>query len=157
MNERKAVRSVFLTPGGRILLMKIEEPVTGYQFWITPGGGIEPSESAEEGLRREVEEETGVKAIQIGPMIWTREHEFTWDGRAYRQEEVYYLIETEWFEPEMNEEAAPGEWSAFRGFHWWSVEEIKNSEETFVPRDLYILLKGLIENGPPEEPMQVGI
>lgn len=137
--------------------MKIEEPVSRFQVWITPGGAIEPGESAEEGLRREVEEETGIRNIQIGPLIWTRSHQFTWDGKEYSQQEAYYLVKTALFEPHMDEEAAPGEWRAFRGFRWWSVEQIGRSHDTFVPRHLASLIEQLIESGSPEEPFDVGI
>ena len=61
MIQRKAVRAVIMTPDHRVLLMKLQEPVTGFQLWITPGGGLKPDESEEEGLRREVAEETGVR------------------------------------------------------------------------------------------------
>ena len=157
MENRQAVRALFLAPDGCVLLMKIEEPASRLQFWITPGGAVEPGESAEEGLRREVEEETGLRDIQIGPLIWTRAHQFTWDGRAYSQQGAFYLVKTARFEPHMDEKAAPGEWQAFRGFRWWSVEQIRRSEDTFVPRRLADLIEQLIKNGPPEEPFDVGI
>ena len=76
---KKAVRAVFMTPDHRLLLMKVQEPVTGSEFWITPGGGLEPGESDEEGLRREVAEETGGRYFRLGPPIWTRKYEFSWD------------------------------------------------------------------------------
>ena len=65
MIRRKAVRAVILTPDHRILLMKVREPVTGIQVWITPGGGLETGESDEEGLRREVAEETGARDFRL--------------------------------------------------------------------------------------------
>ena len=94
--------------------------------------------------------------MPIGPLIWKRAHQFTWDGRDYSQQEAYYLVKTALFEPHMDEEAAPGEWRAFRGFRWWSVEQIRRSQDTFVPRHLAGLIEQLIERGPPEEPFDVG-
>ena len=55
MIQRKAVRAVIMTPDHRVLMMKVET-VTGIHVWIAPGGGLEPGESEEEGLRREVAE-----------------------------------------------------------------------------------------------------
>lgn len=54
--ERHAIRAILLTPQLEVLLMRIQPPEGGEGFWITPGGGLEPDESAEAGLRRELRE-----------------------------------------------------------------------------------------------------
>ena len=79
--------------------------------------------------------------------IWTRKHEFSWNGRSYRQNEVYYLVQADYFDPVMDVEAAPGEASAFRGFHWWSIDAIARSVEKFAPRNLHCLLESISKNG----------
>ncbi len=157
MTERIAVRAVLLTPDNLVLLMRIQEPVTGNQCWITPGGAIEAHETPEDGLRRELAEETGLEEFRIGPLLWTREHSFTWDSREYHQKETYYLVRTGPFEPRMDELAAPGEWSAFRGFEWWSLQSIRESDEAFAPRRLPELLRQLIDCGPPEPVLDAGV
>lgn len=43
-----------------ILLIKHQEHESNRSYWILPGGGIEPSESEEECVRREIKEETGL-------------------------------------------------------------------------------------------------
>ena len=126
-----------VTPDRRVLLMKIREPVTGFEFWVTPGGGLEPGESDEDALRREVAEETDATRISPGKQVWTRRCEFTWDRRDYSRDEFYYLVQTDPFDPVMDMQAAPGEASAFREFRWWSVDAIGRSEETFSPRQLH--------------------
>ena len=155
MIQRKAVRAVIMTPDHRVLMMKVE-PVTGIHVWIAPGGGLEPGESEEEGLRREVAEETGAINFRLGPPLWNRKHEFSWNGRSYRQNEVYYLVQADYFDPVMDVEAAPSEASAFREFHWWSIDAIARSEETFAPRNLHCLLESISKNGPPDKPIPVG-
>lgn len=156
MIRRKAVRAVIMTPDHRILLMKVQEPVTGLQIWTTPGGGLEPGESDEEGLRREVAEETGSRDFRLGPPTWTRKHNFSWNGRSYRQREVYFLVRADYFVPVMDVEAAPGEASAFREFHWWTIGAIASSEERFAPGNLHCLLESIAEKGPPDTPFSVG-
>ncbi len=144
-----------VTPDRRVLLMKIREPVTGFEFWVTPGGGLEPGESDEDALRREVAEETDATRISPGKQVWTRRCEFTWDRRDYSRDEFYYLVQTDPFDPVMDMQAAPGEASAFREFHWWSIDAIGRSEETFSPRNLHRLIESLVRNGPPDEPTDV--
>ena len=154
---REATRAVFLTPEGEILLMEIENPVSGARFWITPGGGREDGESVEEGLRREVLEETGLQDVVIGPLIWRREDQYTWRGKRYHQTDVFYLIEMNRFEPVMDLDVAPGEGSVFQGYRWWMVDEIRASSAIFTPRRLAVYLPDLIEKGSPNNVIDTGV
>ena len=126
-------------------------------MWITPGGAVEQGESVEACLRRELEEETGLQEVRIGPLIWTRAHNFEWNGRTVDQNEEYHLVDTTLFKPTMERNPASGERSAFRGFRWWSIGEITDSTELFAPRRLAELLDTLVRLGPPEVPVDVGI
>ncbi|MBC8228737.1 NUDIX domain-containing protein [bacterium] len=157
MRIRRVVRAVLLTSEELVLLLKIEEPVSGRQFWITPGGEVEQGEDAKACMRRELEEETGLEDAKVGPLMWTRRHVFEWNNQKIDQQEEYYLVETDLFEPTMEGNPALGEKSAFRGFRWWSVEDIKCSSELFAPRRIGELLEALIRKGAPEEPFDVGI
>lgn len=156
MIKRRVVRAVLLTTDQRVLLMRVQEPVSGIEFWVTPGGGLEPGESDEDALRREVAEETGATRFSVGQMVWTRRIEFTWDNRAYSQNEYFYWVQTEPFEPTMDANPARGEASAFREFRWWSIDDIGRFEKTFWPRDLHSVLENLSRNEPPEEPFDPG-
>ena len=51
----------------QILLIKHREHETGYSYWILPGGGLEPGETEEACVRREIKEETNldVKVISL--------------------------------------------------------------------------------------------
>ena len=101
---RPAARAVILDPSDRILLVRFEFPTR--IVWATPGGGIEPGETAEDALRRELEEEAGLTDFELGPLVWTRLHIIPfiggkWDG----QREQYHLVRTPAFEPQP---ASPG-------------------------------------------------
>lgn len=46
-----------------ILLIRHREHQSGRAYWVLPGGGIEPGESEEDCVRREMKEETGLDVI----------------------------------------------------------------------------------------------
>lgn len=63
-----AAKAILVNPEGKILILreaKTYEEGTNIGRYHSPGGRINPSESYEEGLRREVEEETGITDIEM--------------------------------------------------------------------------------------------
>jgi ADP-ribose pyrophosphatase YjhB (NUDIX family) len=151
---RPATRAVVLDPADRVLLVRFEFPDHG--LWAAPGGGVEPGESDEEAIRRELAEEAGLDDVELGPVIWTREHVFPlgrWDGQAER----YYLVRTPAFDP-----APRLTWEELRAefvteIRWWTVEDVEQSGELFAPRRLAVLLRALLDEGPPAEPLDAGV
>ena len=152
---RPAVRAVVLDDAGRVLLVRFEWPHK--TVWAPPGGGLEPGETDEQAIRRELTEESGLYDFELGPCVWRRAHWFSdmsgWGGQVER----HYLVRTAGFEP------APA-WSAeslalegIAGQRWWSVEELADSRELFAPRRLPRLLRDLLSAGPPPEPVDVGV
>jgi len=153
---RPAARAVVIDPDDRILLVRFEFP--GRTLWATPGGGIEPGESAEDAIRRELEEETGLTQVEVGPPLWTRLHIIpfiggNWDG----QREQYYLVRTPSFEPRprLSWEQLNAEYVF--GLRWWTPDELDETDELFAPRRLPELVRSLLQDGPPAEPVDVGV
>jgi 8-oxo-dGTP pyrophosphatase MutT (NUDIX family) len=71
MNEdtfQLGVKALIMNAEQKILLLKVNvEKLTGYSgvaYWDIPGGRIHRNSSVEETLKREVEEETGIKVIE---------------------------------------------------------------------------------------------
>lgn len=151
---RTAVRALLVTPERRLLMLRLVQP--GRRFWITPGGGIEPGESDADALRRELREELGLGAPPRATLVWTRRHAFTFRERRIDQSERYYLVPTEAFDPPralLDETEA----DVVEALHWWSLDEIAASDETFVPRALAAHLAPLLDGDVPPAPVDVGI
>jgi 8-oxo-dGTP pyrophosphatase MutT (NUDIX family) len=157
MIQRLAVRALLFAQPDRLLLAKIQLPDYDRLIWITPGGGIEVGEDPAETLVREVQEETGfVPTAWSGP-VWTRRHVFELQGESYDQRETFFLVRTRLFEPNHDGNPAQIEQKLFRGFRWWTLEEIKASEEIFVPQRIAKHMEDLIRLGCPEVPIEVGV
>jgi ADP-ribose pyrophosphatase YjhB (NUDIX family) len=154
--KRIAIRAVIVAPDGCVLLMRMREPKTGREIWVTPGGGLNKNESHEACICRELYEETGLRDVQMGPCVWTRRHSFEWNGEAYEQTESFYLIHYRKFMPsnEGNPEAA--EKSAFKEFRWWSVAEMMASTAVLAPRQFARYLNDLLHEGIPASSIDVG-
>ena len=148
------MRALVLDPDARVLLVEVAFP--SWRGWIAPGGGVAPGETDEIALRRELHEELGLAEFELGPLVWTRRHELRtegWDG----QDERYFLVRTPAFEPTpaLSWEDLLDEYVC--GLRWWSLDEIEVSTESFAPRSLGMLLRDLVESGPPPEPFDVGV
>lgn len=153
---RTNVRAVLLSPAETVLLMKLQEPRSRSEFWITPGGRAKDGEDHPTALLRELWEETGRRQFGVGPLVWTRNHTYEWDGRIVAQQEYYYLVETEEFPARMRANPGSGEVKAFRAFRWWTVEEIRTAAESFGPAGLAGYLEELIQAGPGSQPVDIG-
>ena len=91
--NRPSSRALITDARDRVLLFRIGGPTQlDTDFWITPGGGLEPGEGYQEAVRREVWEETGLWDPPIGPWVWSRNHRWTWAGRPIEGSERFYLV-----------------------------------------------------------------
>ncbi|MES2855341.1 MAG: NUDIX domain-containing protein [Bdellovibrionota bacterium] len=157
MVKRRACRAVLLTPQNEVLLIKIANPNGKWVGWITPGGGIDEGESIEAALERELLEEVGFGLFLVVGHIWKRSMIFEWNGKEIDQTEDFFLIETERFDVPEKTDLTPEEAGYIKEIRWWRVEDIEKSNETFAPAQLVSLLKDVIINGTPPEPVDAGV
>lgn len=76
---------------GKLLAVKHKTSTGEADYWAIPGGGLDPLESLEAGVERELVEETGVDA-QVGRLLFVQQFSSRRDGR--REElELFFHIE----------------------------------------------------------------
>jgi 8-oxo-dGTP diphosphatase len=69
--EKRTVAVVVALRGGKILVARRAEGAHLGGLWEFPGGKVEPGEGASAAARRELAEETGLKAVEIEPLVTT--------------------------------------------------------------------------------------
>ena len=72
------------------LVAEIRDPLTGVVLHRPPGGGIEEGESPEAAVRREVEEELGIRLTGLR-LLCNVDHVWFWKGREVRERAWLFL------------------------------------------------------------------
>jgi TDG/mug DNA glycosylase family protein len=131
--ERQAVRALVLDADGRVLLVQFRRPIGDRTWWGSPGGGIDPGESHEEALRRELREEVGLEDFEVGELLYEHIGRFPWAKQLYHQHNTTYLVRVLAHEPAPTIDLGP---EGVADIRWWSVGELLRSTEQFAPTDL---------------------
>lgn len=153
---REAVRALLLDPADRLLLLCGRDPSRPERgpFWFTVGGGLDPGETPETALRREIVEEVGIRDIRVGPPVWLLRNRFIFNGRAIDQENTFYLVRTgETAIDRSGEDEVEQE--AIVGTRWWTLDELRATPDRLYPVPLVPCLTSLLREGPPREPIRL--
>jgi ADP-ribose pyrophosphatase YjhB (NUDIX family) len=153
---RVGVRAVVMDHASCILLVRFDLP--DGSLWAAPGGGVEPGESLESAIRRELREETGMRDVALGPAIWTRTHLFALSPDFDGQTETFFLVRgaRPTSQPTMSPEELRAE--GVVETRWWTREELRSAtDKRFAPSRLPELYEALLAEGPPTEPIDVGL
>lgn len=155
--HRVAVRLLIVDPCSRLLLQHWMTPDTGEEFWCTPGGALDKSETPGEAARRELYEEEGLQlSVQLDAPVWERMHVFTiGDSRVFHQHELYHVLRIAAFEP------SPARLSDFERRsiieqRWWSLDELRAADRALLnPPELPRLLANVLASAGPS-PVEAG-
>jgi 8-oxo-dGTP pyrophosphatase MutT (NUDIX family) len=154
LRVRHAIRTIILTPGSEVLLLRIRPPDGRECFWVAPGGGLEPGETIEVAARRELHEELGLTDFELGPLVWRRQHTFNWLGERICQSEQYHIVHVERFEPRMSD---PVEARVLQQFRWWHVSDLAHAPEPLTPLRLATIVSDYLALGPPRGALELEV
>lgn len=159
--ERHTARLIILDPADRLLLIQYAatpgQSVTypGLKnFWFTPGGGIEPGESAEQAALREMEEEVGLTGLPLLGEVARRSALNDLFTRAAFCHERYFLVRTRdaLFDTARLAETDQDEVLDVR---FWALDDLAASDEVLIPAAVATLAQQLIAGGMPAAPLDL--
>lgn len=143
--DRVGGRVLLIDPDARVLLIheRIED---GSTHWLTPGGGVEAGEHPRAAAVREAYEETGlvlelapdVEAVHVTRRLWS------WGGTTYDQIDHFFVASVPAGAQIRPRGLTEVEQATVLGHRWWSVDELRGTDEVLLPADLADVLATLL-------------
>lgn len=143
---RQVGRVLICNQAGEVFLLRGKDPGEPDRpaFWFTPGGKIDPGETAQAAAARELQEEVGiaVEPAALGAVIGNEDVTYRFNGVSYRQSGVFFALNHE--NPRLHAEGLNAlEAQTIDIGRWWSLAEIMATEETIYPEHLAEMLAKL--------------
>ncbi|GAA3230665.1 NUDIX hydrolase [Nonomuraea helvata] len=152
---RPTARILLVDSDDRILLFQGQGPTKNPDVaWFAPGGGVHAGESVVVAAARELWEETG---LQVGPEALepvVAVSEGYWihsDDTLYYTTDHYFLLRTQTVTVDLSAMEGP-ERSRLAAYRWWTLDELRATTDTMIPRNLPELLEPLLKGVLPAQP-----
>lgn len=143
--EHSAGAIIFRKEDKKLLFLLLQYPPanskTGKDYWDLPKGHLESGETEGKTVRREVEEETGIKEVKfISGFRETIKYFFKWTGKTIFKTVAFYLLETQTKEIKISGEHLGFEWLPYGE----ALEKLtfKNAKEILQKANAYIMEHG---------------
>jgi 8-oxo-dGTP pyrophosphatase MutT (NUDIX family) len=146
MRTRPSARLLVIAPDDRILLFRFmlkNSELAVKDYWATPGGGLEGKETYAEAARRELFEETGFVSEVSDTHVTEREFILQMpDGEEVLAQERFFVARVP------SQAISTASWTEVEkrimvDHKWWSVEELKATNETVFPESLVAILNSV--------------
>jgi 8-oxo-dGTP pyrophosphatase MutT (NUDIX family) len=145
---RYTARVILINPENKILLMQAHKPTAfdankpaPKEYWFTPGGEMESNETPEQAAMRELYEETGITDAQfLVPHIAYQEVQLVFHNEPTLFKEYFFIARSK-DSTISTENFTEAEKAMINNYRWWSLEELKNTRETFFPVNLVELIE----------------
>jgi broad specificity phosphatase PhoE/8-oxo-dGTP pyrophosphatase MutT (NUDIX family) len=152
---RPSGRVIVLDDAGRVLLFPARNPDydSGW-VWVTPGGAARPLEDHAAAALRELREEVGLglDRDQLGAPVATSSGPFTWRGRDYWGEDVFFAVRAVGLEVDTSG-FTELERHVIGDHRWWTPEELEETGEVVYPLGLGSLVRRLAAGERPDPPV----
>lgn len=142
---RRSGRIILLDPQGRVLLFRFRLSRAGkpFEFWATPGGGVEGEETDLETAHRELQEELRLSLPLEGP-VHTYESVFEVDGRHWHGHDVFFTATCAADAPVFTGGTEAAERDALQEMRWWPLQELEKTADSVYPPDLAAVIRRLV-------------
>jgi 8-oxo-dGTP pyrophosphatase MutT (NUDIX family) len=144
MRRRPSSRLLVLDGAGRVLLFRFvftAGALAGRAYWATPGGAVESGETFAEAALRELFEETGIVAHDVGEPV--AEKEFVLQltsGERVVAVERFFVIRMVAPVQLSRDRWTPAERDYMVEHRWWSVSDLRTATEVVFPENLIDML-----------------
>lgn len=156
---RHTSRLIVLDPRDRLLLIQYQAAVASdpdgsapRAFWYTPGGGIDPGETPEEAGLRELDEEVGIRGVELGPCVATCEALRDKFIKTSFCRERYFVIRAPSDRIDTSR-LAETDLDPVLDVRWWNIEDFIAAKEFLIPMSVLPLARRIVAGDAPAQPI----
>lgn len=163
MNIRNSIKIILLNSKDEVLLLGTDDKsITNKdksyngKFWQMIGGKIEDGKDVKSAATRELFEETGLipDNVEFGNIVWKGELTLIMSGIQTLIKQQFIVAKTKATKVTLNN-LTPEEKPVAKSLKWFSINEIKNSNEIIYPVGLDKYLSELLASGTPKNPITI--